>query len=410
MKSKYLFQIVALLAILVGAFGIAPAAYARPLQTVEIVMRDMTYWNATYTGYVDASRYEKWPLSFAETHNFIVTASPTSGDLVPLLLLLDSNGVEISRSAGSLTNTQPIGNYYVQVQPQTGGGTYNITVRNVETIPSVSTVVNPTSIDVGQTSTALVSLSNVPAGGYTSVEFTCVYDPALVAVSNITGTDFFGADAAVAINGPQNGSFIAAFAASNGRRSATSGAAFTFTLTGLAAGNAAIECKARVSTGSSALTEIASTSATLAVHDVVIVIPDGTLTGTVLASKPVTVRLYNADQSIVASAVADVNGAFSLSAPAGAYTVIATADGFLSAQGASTLTSGNTSAMPQVSLLAGDIDNNGVIDQFDAMTIGMGYNTATPAAADLNNDGVINVLDLELLANNYRKSGAIAWQ
>ena len=66
--------------------------------------------------------------------------------------------------------------------------------------------------------------------------------------------------------------------------------------------------------------------------------------------------------------------------------------------------------MPNVSLLAGDIDNNGVIDQFDAMTIGMSYNTATPAAADLNNDGTINVLDLELLASNYRKAGAIAWQ
>jgi hypothetical protein len=40
----------------------------------------------------------------------------------------------------------------------------------------------------------------------------------------------------------------------------------------------------------------------------------------------------------------------------------------------------------------------------------MSYNTAVPAAADLNNDGVINVLDLELLALNYRKTGPVAWQ
>jgi hypothetical protein len=66
--------------------------------------------------------------------------------------------------------------------------------------------------------------------------------------------------------------------------------------------------------------------------------------------------------------------------------------------------------MPTVSLAAGDIDSNGVIDQFDAMTIGMGYNTLIPPAADLNNDGTINVLDLELLAQNYRRSGVIAWQ
>jgi hypothetical protein len=66
--------------------------------------------------------------------------------------------------------------------------------------------------------------------------------------------------------------------------------------------------------------------------------------------------------------------------------------------------------MPTISLLAGDIDNNNVIDQFDALTIGMSYNMTTPAAADLNNDGVINVLDLELLARNYRKTGPVAWE
>jgi hypothetical protein len=51
-----------------------------------------------------------------------------------------------------------------------------------------------------------------------------------------------------------------------------------------------------------------------------------------------------------------------------------------------------------------------VIDQFDALTIGMNYNGTTPAAADLNNDGVINVLDLELLAASYRQAGPTAWE
>jgi hypothetical protein len=39
----------------------------------------------------------------------------------------------------------------------------------------------------------------------------------------------------------------------------------------------------------------------------------------------------------------------------------------------------------------------------------MSYNTNTPASADLNNDGTINVLDLELLAKNYRKTGPLPW-
>ena len=128
-----------------------------------------------------------------------------------------------------------------------------------------------------------------------------------------------------------------------------------------------------------------------------------------LAGKPVNVSLLN-NNTVVASVTANADGTFSLTAPAGAYTVRASASGFLSAEGSITLTAGDTSTMPNITLLAGDIDNNGVIDQFDAMTIGMSYNTASPAAADLNNDGVINVLDLELLAQNYRKTGPIAWQ
>jgi hypothetical protein len=40
----------------------------------------------------------------------------------------------------------------------------------------------------------------------------------------------------------------------------------------------------------------------------------------------------------------------------------------------------------------------------------MNYNSDQPSVADLNNDGVINVLDLELLAGNYRKTGPLMWQ
>ncbi len=132
--------------------------------------------------------------------------------------------------------------------------------------------------------------------------------------------------------------------------------------------------------------------------------------GQVNASKPVTVSLYNTDSSLAATVNANSDGTFTLQAPAGTYVVIATASGFLSAQGSVTITGGSASTMPTISLLAGDIDNNNVIDQLDAMTIGMNYNAADPVAADLNSDGVINVLDLELLAHNYRATGPTAWQ
>jgi hypothetical protein len=129
----------------------------------------------------------------------------------------------------------------------------------------------------------------------------------------------------------------------------------------------------------------------------------------VLAGKPITVSLYSGT-TLVTSVTANNDGTFSLTAPAGSYTILATSNGFLSAQGSATLTGGSTTTKPTITLLAGDIDGNNVIDQFDALTIGMNYNAATPSGADLNNDGVINVLDLELLADNYRATGPQAWE
>jgi dockerin type I repeat protein/fimbrillin-A associated anchor protein Mfa1/Mfa2 len=139
-------------------------------------------------------------------------------------------------------------------------------------------------------------------------------------------------------------------------------------------------------------------------------IADGTVTGMVIASKPATVGLYDSGGSLVTSVPTNADGSFLLTAPSGTYTLIAVASGFLNAQGSVTLIGGSTITQAAVDLVSGDIDNNGVIDQFDAMTIGMSYNTSTPAAADLNNDGTINVLDLEILAKNYRKTGPVAWQ
>jgi hypothetical protein len=137
---------------------------------------------------------------------------------------------------------------------------------------------------------------------------------------------------------------------------------------------------------------------------------NGTLSGQITSSKPVTVKIYDSNDALVGSVQTTFEGTFSISVLPGTYTVTATADGFLGAQGSATLTSANTSTLPTITLLAGDIDNNNVIDQFDALTIGMSYNSSTPTAADLNNDGIINVLDLEALAKNYRKTGPVPWQ
>lgn len=411
MQPKYLFRIVTLLAMLFSVFGTSSQVLAKeaPVNQLnaQIINRSTAIWDAVYPGSVDALRYERWSFELTEANNFSVTATPTGGDLVPLVILMDTNGVEITQATGTLSSNQPAGSYFVQIQPGSGSGSYNLTLRKVQQTvePSVSTVVSPTSFNIGESAVATVNLNNIPTDGYTSAEFTCTYNNSVVEVSNITEAGLFGTDAVMIINGPQNGSFIVALAGSNSKKATTSGAAITFTLTGLQAGESAVECTARVSNGNSTLTQISSTPAA-----VTVTIPQGTLAGQVIASKPVTVNLYNADSSLAGTVVVNQDGTFSLTAPAGTYTVTATASGFLSAQGSPVITGGATTTLQSISLIAGDIDGNDVIDQYDALTIGMSYNTATPAAADLNNDGTINVLDLEILAGNYRQSGALAWQ
>jgi hypothetical protein len=603
---------------------------------LQIVLRGPITWDTIYTGSVDTYRYERWSLTLNETNKFTLTATPITSGLVPLIVLLDANGSEITRGPSPLTSTQPAGNYFVQIQPQAANGFYGLLLEKddlpVPTGPYVSTVVNPASVNVGEVAVASVSLNNLPAEGYTSAEFTCTYNSSLAEVSNITTADLFGTDAAVAINGPQNGSFIVAVAGSNGRKATTNGTAFTFDLKGLQAGQTAVECKARISKGDNVLAAIESvpgnltvlgdaptptftptpadpptptftstpetpptptftatpipipgdwltftnskysfqflypkesqilagrtdnyarlnlpfapgtnlsekylevivaegaaicrsplanssmpgTSETVVINGITFlketgedgtaghinkwtaystarnnacvsldfvlraanpgmfttppplydevaepavfgqivstyawlgVVPTATYTptapvgsptstftstpvesptptftpvattgaveGKVLASKLVTISLLNSDNSVAASGTVTEEGLFGFTEPIGTYSLRASAPGFLTTQAPITLTAGNVVTMPMVHLLAGDIDNNNVIDQFDALTIGMSYNMSTPAAADLNNDSIINVLDLELLARNYRKTGPVVWE
>jgi len=486
MKAKRLFQIFILLALVFSPFGNSQRVSASSGSVDQldaiVIPRDLSIWNATYLGFVSSSMYEKWQVTFDASHNFIVTVTTVTGDLVPLLTLMDSNGNEISHATGSLTSTQPAGDYSIQVQPQSGSGFYFLTLREiVQPPPGATVVVTPTTVNVGETATATVSLNNVPTEGYTSAEFTCTYDPSLVQVSNIVVGTLFGADPAAAINGPQNGTFIVAIAGSNGNKATTNGAVFTFSVTGLQAGQAAINCTVRVSKGDNVLTTISSTGASLTVTpgtatstptstdtatptsstptDTATPTPTGSvtpatdtptstptgsvtpptdtptstptgsvtptdtatptptstatptatpqaLTGQVIACKPVKVYLYDAGNNLITSVDANLDGTFTLMAPAGTYTVVAKAAGFLSASGSATI----PGSMPTVTLIAGDIDGDGDIDQFDAMTIGINYGQSSPPEADVNCDGIINVLDLETLAAHYRATGPTAWQ
>lgn len=337
--------------------------------------------------------------------------------------------IDLTQIAGtqtSIVGTQISGTQTAIAQTQTAGApsvtpsaTMFIATSTPTAIPTPTgpyvlvDVIQPT-LTLSQTSLVNVSLNNVPLEGYTSAEFVCSYDPAIVEVSGILAAELFGSDPASALSGPQNGQFILAIAGTNGREATSSGTAFTFSVRGLQAGQTTVLCTARVSAGQGVLEPIAYIPDLVTVLDATVSPTPAPTTafvsGQVLAGKPVTIQLYDATNTLVISQAANPDGTFNLQVSGGTYTIVALAQGFLNAQGFLTLANGQTASMPTVSLPAGDIDGNSVIDQFDALTIGMNYNSAIPPAADLNNDGVINVLDLELLAANYRKSGALVWQ
>lgn len=289
------------------------------------------------------------------------------------------------------------------------------TVTQTPSNTPAATIVMPTNVNVGQTASAIVNLNGVPAEGYKSAEFTCTYDPTLVKISNIVVSDLFGADPVVALVNPQNGSFIVAVAGSQSRMATASGPAFTFDLTSLQAGQFAIGCQTRVSKGDNIFIEVATANAPLTILGASTTsipspaIASSNLAGQVLATKAVTISLYNPEGVAVVETKTNSDGIFSLTAPPGVYTVVATANGFLSAQGQAALTAGETSIKLPITLIAGDVDGNNVIDQYDAMTIAMNYHTALFEAADLNADGIIDIGDLEVLSFNYRAAGALNW-
>ena len=128
MKSKRLFQIFVLLTVLFSPFGNHPQVYASTSSTdqpyIQVVDHNLTNWgpNYSYTGRVSSSVYDNWRFTLPEDRKFTMKVTSVVGDLVPLLILLDANGHELTRDLYTLTNTQPAGDYSIRVQPQSGEG------------------------------------------------------------------------------------------------------------------------------------------------------------------------------------------------------------------------------------------------------------------------------------------------
>jgi hypothetical protein len=89
---------------------------------------------------------------------------------------------------------------------------------------------------------------------------------------------------------------------------------------------------------------------------------------------------------------------------AGTYDFTADAVGYLPAYCVGKVVAAPQTALAAVELVAGDVNDDRVIDILDAVAVGAAFgNPSVNPAADLNDDGQINVLDLILVSANFGK-------
>ncbi|MBZ0294257.1 MAG: right-handed parallel beta-helix repeat-containing protein, partial [Anaerolineae bacterium] len=111
---------------------------------------------------------------------------------------------------------------------------------------------------------------------------------------------------------------------------------------------------------------------------------------------------------IMAEAMSDASGLYSLSdVPLGTYTLRLSAPQQLSLTQDITL-DGPTLDLGDTTLVAGDVDSNGVIDILDAGLVGANFNLVGPdlPPADINADQRIDIRDLVLVGSNFGAIGA----
>lgn len=250
------------------------------------------------------------------------------------------------------------------------------------------------------------------------VEYACTFDAARLEYQNATVSSAFGANPVFIPQAGPDGSLLLVAAGSNGQVMTGSGKVFEVEFKTLEAGQVSIQCAVKYPKNANQLQDVPFTTASLTIKDVTPPTPptppsnvtvSGQITLTNQAYSSAKISARNAAGEEVASVTPDANGNFQVMLPAGEYAFIASAPGFLSAQRSGTV-SANLS-LPAVSLLAGDINQDGKINALDVVTLGNLYKKSplTIPAADLTGDSLVNLLDLLQLAANYLKTGPLDW-
>lgn len=111
----------------------------------------------------------------------------------------------------------------------------------------------------------------------------------------------------------------------------------------------------------------------------------------------------------------DVNGYFMVSdVPAGADTIIVRCHCYLRTWRSVIVSAGEMLILPDVTLLGGDVDQDGAINASDAEIVGLAWNSTetTPhwdERADITGDRIVNILDMVAVHFNWNRTAPGPW-
>ena len=108
----------------------------------------------------------------------------------------------------------------------------------------------------------------------------------------------------------------------------------------------------------------------------------------------------------------DPNGDFTIPdvSPGPREAITADAPGYLPAVCTEPTVSGPETMLNPVSLLSGDVNNDGRVDIADATEIGANFGlTGSDIPADINQDQEVDIFDIILLSVNYGQEGPLPW-
>ena len=117
-------------------------------------------------------------------------------------------------------------------------------------------------------------------------------------------------------------------------------------------------------------------------------------------------ELLGADEAVIAEVVTTADGAYQFASVApGTYVIRLSAPQHITLLQPNVLVETDEQAVDlgEDRLLAGDVDNSGLVDLADATLIGANFNIEVPPAPfepDLNGDGFVNIMDLVLVGGN----------